>query len=98
MNNHFSKLELIQNKKLLEVIASEEHRFWKFISNKVYLNQATINLDKRLLENYYRNLGYHKVKVLNSFAEMNEDFKHSISHRWIAFKKLIKLSFPSLSL
>ena len=63
----------IKDKKLLEVIASEEHRFWKFISNKVYLNQATINLDKRLLENYYRNLGYHKVKVLNSFAEMNED-------------------------
>ena len=62
----------IKDKKLLEVIASEEHKFWKFISNKVYLNQLTIDLDKRLLENYYRNLGYHKVKVLNSFAEFNE--------------------------
>ncbi len=61
----------IKDKKLLEVIASEEHKFWKFISNKVYLNQLTIDLDKRLLENYYRNLGYHKVKVLNSFAELN---------------------------
>ncbi len=63
----------IKDKKLLEVIASEEHKFWKFISNKVYLNQATIQLDKRLLENYYRNLGYHKVKVLNSFAEFKSD-------------------------
>ncbi len=62
----------IKDKKLLEVIASEEHKFWKFISNKVYLNQSTINLDKRLLENYYRNRGYHKVKVLNSFAEFDE--------------------------
>ena len=62
----------IKDKKLLEVIASEEHKFWKFISNKVYLNQLTIDLDKRLLENYYRNLGYHKVKVLNSFAEFND--------------------------
>ena len=62
----------IKDKKLLEVIASEEHKFWKFISNKVYLNQPTIDLDKRLLENYYRNLGYHKVKVLNSFAEFND--------------------------
>ena len=61
----------IKDRKLLEVIASEEHKFWKFISNKVYLNQSTIELDKRLLANYYRNLGYHKVKVLNSFAEFN---------------------------
>ena len=63
----------IKDKKLLEVIASEEHQFWKFISNKVYLNQATIQLDKRLLENYYKNLGYHKVKVLNSFAQFKSD-------------------------
>ena len=31
-----------------------------------------INLDKRLLENYYKNLGYYRVKVLNSFAELND--------------------------
>jgi outer membrane protein insertion porin family len=62
----------IKDKKLLEVIASEEHKFWKFISNKVYLNQSTIELDKRLLENYYRNLGYYKVKVLNSFSEFSD--------------------------
>ena len=62
----------IKDKKLIEVIASEEHKFWKFISKKVYLNQSLINLDKRLLENYYRNLGYYKVRVLNSFAELNE--------------------------
>ncbi len=63
----------VKDKKLLEVIASEEHKFWKFISNKVYLNQATIDLDKRLLENYYKNLGYHKVKIINSFAEFKSD-------------------------
>ncbi len=62
----------IKDKKLLEIIASEEHKFWKFITNKVFLNQTTIELDKRLLENYYKNLGYHKVKVLNSFSEFSE--------------------------
>ena len=62
----------VKDKKLLEVIASEEHKFWKFISNKVYLNQSTIELDKRLLENYYRNLGYYKVKILNSFSEFSD--------------------------
>jgi outer membrane protein insertion porin family len=61
----------VKDKKLLELIASEEHKFWKFISNKVYLNQSLINLDKRLLENYYKNNGYYNVKVLNSFAELN---------------------------
>ncbi len=63
----------IKDKKLLELIASEEHKFWKFISNKVYLNQSLINLDKRLLENYYKNNGYYNVKVLNSFAELNNE-------------------------
>ena len=63
----------IKDKKLLEVIASEEHKFWKFVSNKVYLSQTLVNLDKRLLENYYKNLGYYKVKVLSSFAEFNNE-------------------------
>ena len=60
----------IKDKKLLEIIASEEHKFWKFISNKVYINEETINLDKRLLENFYKNLGYFKVEVLDSFAQL----------------------------
>ncbi|WP_075522290.1 outer membrane protein assembly factor BamA [Candidatus Pelagibacter communis] len=63
----------IKDKKLLEVIASEEHKFWKFVTNKVYLNQSTINLDKRLLENYYRNKGYYKVNVSDSFVEYKEE-------------------------
>ena len=62
----------IKDKKLLEVIASEEHKFWKFVSNKVFLNQSIIDLDMRLLENYYKNLGYYKAKINNSFAEFDE--------------------------
>ena len=66
----------IKDKKLLEIIASEEHKFWKFISNKVYINEETINLDKRLLENFYKNLGYFKVEVLDSFAQFNNELGH----------------------
>ena len=62
-----------KDKKLLELIASEEHKFWKFISNKVYLNESLIDLDKRLLGNFYKNNGYYNVQVLNSFAELNKD-------------------------
>ena len=62
----------IKDKKLLEVIASEEHKFWKVVSNKVYLNENLVNLDKRLLENFYKNEGYYNVEVLNSFAELDD--------------------------
>ena len=34
----------------------------------------------------------------NTFAEMKPEIKHSISHRAIAFKKLINLCFPSLKI
>ena len=63
----------IKDKKLLELIASEEHKFWKFISNKVYLNQSLIDLDKKLLENFYKDNGYYDVEILNSFAELKKD-------------------------
>ena len=63
----------VKDKKLLELIASEEHKFWKFISNKVYLNKSLLDFDKRLLENYYKNNGYYNVKILNSFAELNDE-------------------------
>jgi outer membrane protein insertion porin family len=63
----------IKDKKLLDVIVSEEHKFWKFVSNTVYLNENLIDLDKRLLENYYKNLGFYGVKVLSSFAEFDKN-------------------------
>ena len=37
-----------------------------FSINPIML-KLDVELDKRLLTNYYRNLGYHKVKVLNSY-------------------------------
>ena len=62
----------IKDKKLLEIIASEEHKFWKFLSNNVYLDQNRIDLDKRLIESYYKNLGFYNVKILSSFAEFDK--------------------------
>jgi outer membrane protein insertion porin family len=62
----------IKDKKLKNIIASEENKFWKFISNKVYLDAERINLDKRLLSNYYKNNGYYSVKIENSFVEFQD--------------------------
>jgi len=61
----------IKDKKLLEIIASEEHKFWKFISNSVYLNEQLVELDKRLLENYYKNQGYYQIQVLDTFGQFD---------------------------
>ncbi len=65
--------KVFKEKRLKEVIVSEEHKFWKFISKNVYINQELINLDKRLLSNYFKNNGYFKVKIENSFVEFDKD-------------------------
>jgi len=72
-NIFFTGDKKIKTNKLKEIIVSEEHKFWKFISNNVYLNETKLNLDKRLLERYYKNLGYHNVKINESFAEFNKE-------------------------
>ena len=59
-----------KNKKLLNVIVSEEFKFWKFISSRKFLNEEIINLDKRLLKNFYLNKGYYNVKINSSFAKL----------------------------
>jgi outer membrane protein insertion porin family len=63
----------IKDRKLRNVITSEISRFWKFISNKVYLDTQRINLDKRLLTNYYKNLGFYNAKIENSFVEFKDN-------------------------
>ena len=62
----------IRDKKLRDIITSQENRFWKFISRNVYLNQGRIELDKRLLLNYYKNKGYYEVKISSSNVEYSE--------------------------
>ena len=62
----------IRDKKLRDIIISEEAKFWKFISRNVYLNQERIELDKRLLKNYYRNKGYYEVDLASSNVEYSE--------------------------
>ena len=62
----------IREKKLRDVITSQEAKFWKFISRNVYLSKDRIELDKRLLKNYYRNKGYYEVDVRSTNVEYTE--------------------------
>ena len=82
-----SSIEFIGNKKvstnrLLDIVASEESKFWKVLSRNTVLSENLIQLDKRLLSNYYRSLGFYNVKITSSTAvlnkEKNAELKYSI--------------------
>ena len=62
--------KIFKDRKLRSIIVSEEYKFWKFISGKKFLNQDLINLDERLLKNFYLNRGFYDVKINSSFAKM----------------------------
>ena len=91
--------KIFKDKRLKEVIASEEHRFWKFISKNVYINQELINLDKRLLTNYFKNNGYYNVKVENSFVEFDKESNFNLIYNITTVKKFFfnnfSLNLPS---
>ena len=63
----------VKDKRLRDIIVSEENKFWKFISKNTFLNNRNIELDKRLLVNYYKSLGYYDVQVLSSNAVISQD-------------------------
>ena len=39
-------------------------------TGKKFLNRSLVELDKRLLENYYKNNGYYNAKINSSFAKL----------------------------
>ena len=76
--SYINKISFIGDKKfksnkLRNVIVSEENKFWKFISNKKFLDKERINLDKRLLINFYKNNGYYKVNINSETIEYDQE-------------------------
>ena len=64
--------ENIRNNRLKDIIASEEDKFWKIISKNTNFNENLINLDIRLLKNYYKSLGFYDVKVNSNLAQISK--------------------------
>ena len=73
-NIKFTGDKFYKDRKLRNVIVSEENKFWKFISNKKYLDVNRIDLDKRLLKNFYLNKGYYNVQDRKFFSLFNDNF------------------------
>ena len=66
----FSGDKKIKEKRLRDIIASEEDKFWKVISRNTNFKENQIALDKRLLLNYYKSIGYYDVEISSSSAEI----------------------------
>ena len=64
--------DTIRSRRLKDVIASEEDKFWKVISKNTNFSKNLINLDTRLLENYYKSIGFYDVTVNSSTVEIDD--------------------------
>ena len=59
-----------KDRKLRSVITSEEDKPWKFISRKKYLDIERVNLDKRLLKNFFLDKGYYQVEITDAYSQI----------------------------
>ena len=62
--------KIFKDRKLKRLIASSEYKFWKIISGRKFLNPNLVEIDKRLLSNFYLNNGYYNVSINSSFAKL----------------------------
>ena len=63
----------IKSNRLRSIIASEEDKFWKIISRNTKFSENLINLDLRLLSNYYKSLGFKDVQIESNLASINKE-------------------------
>ncbi len=62
----------VRSGRLRDIVASEEDKFWKVITRNTNFNQNLINLDIRLLTNYYKSIGYYDIKVNSNAAQLDK--------------------------
>ena len=91
--------KIFKDRVLRNIIVSEEYKFWKFISNKKFLNEELIKIDMRLLNNFYLNKGYLNVEINSSFAKLidNDEFEliYNISPKNKIYFNNLKIVFPN---
>ncbi len=91
--------KVFKDKKLKNIIISEEHKFWKFLSGKKFLNQEMIALDERLIKNFYLNKGYYNIQINSSFAKLVNETEFELVYNINANKKFnfnkISIELPS---
>ena len=88
-----------KNRKLRSIITSEEDKFWKIISNKKYLDIERVNLDKRLLKNFYLDKGYYQVEINDAYSQIIDQDSFTLTFNIDSGKKFyfgdLELVLPS---
>jgi outer membrane protein insertion porin family len=84
---NFSGNKIFKSRLLSSVIVTEENKFWKFLSKKKNLNERQIQLDQRLLKNFYLNEGYYNVKVSQTSANIIQENDFDLTYNINAGKK-----------
>ena len=91
--------KIFKDGKLRSIVISEEYKFWKFISGRKFLNEDVIQLDKRLLRNFYLNKGFYNVEINTSFAKLikEDEFEliYNIDPKEKIFFNNLKIDLPS---
>ena len=64
--------KMFSSYRLRQIIASQEDKFWKIISQNTNFSENLIDLDRRLLLNYYKSNGYYDVKINSNTAKINQ--------------------------
>ena len=98
-NINFSGDKIFKSRLLSNIIVTEENKFWKFLSNKKYLNERQIQLDQRLLKNFYLNEGYYDVEISQTNANFIEDNEFNLTYNINAGQKFffnnLNLTIPT---
>ena len=79
----------ISDRRLRDIIASEEHKFWKILSKNTNFSKQLVLLDERLLKNYYKSNGYYDVKINSKSAVLKDDNNIDITYSIDAGKRFI---------
>lgn len=69
----------ISNRRLKDVIASEEDKFWKVLSRNTNFTESLLELDTRLLRNFYRSSGFYDIKINSKFAKITDSDEAELS-------------------
>ena len=86
---NFTGNKKISDKRLRDIIASEEHKFWKVISRNTKFSERLVLLDERLLNSYYKSIGYYDVVINSKSATINNNDNIDITYTIDAGKRYI---------
>ena len=80
--------KIFKDRKLRRVIMSEEYKFWKFISGKIFKRKFN-RIWLKTLRNFYLNKGFYNVKINSSFAKLLQNNEFELIFNIDAGNKLI---------